>query len=121
MKTLIKNLPCNRTTFVEHQDTLDYSIITKEKAAETFHEANSYDINIKNPVRIFNALPIGLRVRWESPNKSGELLIEEAGSLEEASIKRGESTNLNSFNLVDSVKFEVNLDFGDSSANSERF
>jgi hypothetical protein len=121
VKTLIKNLPCNRTTFVEHQDTSDYSIITKEKAAETFQEANSYDINIKNPLRVCNALPIGLRVRFGTPNKSGDLLAEEVGSFEESSIKRGEYSNLNCFNLVDTIKFEVNLDYGGGSATSERF
>ena len=121
MKTLIKNLPCNRPTFVEHQDTSDYSIITKEKAAETFQEANSYDINIKNPVRVCNALPIGLRVRWGTPQKSGELLGEEVGRFEGAIMKRGENADINCFNLVDTVKFEINLDYGGGSAASERF
>jgi len=91
VKTLIKNLPCSRTTFVEHQDTSDYSIITKEKAAETFQEANSYDINIKNPVRIWNALPIGMKVRWVTPKNKGLLAADEVTSFYEAAIKQGEN------------------------------
>jgi hypothetical protein len=36
-------------------------------------------------------------------------------------MKRGENSDLNCFNLVDPVNFEVNLDYGGSSATSERF
>ena len=51
IKTLIKNLPINKTTFVEHESSSEFSIIMKEKRLMGENlEANTFDISIKVPV-----------------------------------------------------------------------
>jgi hypothetical protein len=55
--TIIDRLPKNATTFLFHGT--QYSIIIKEKSELT----RSYNINIKTPVVIKNALPCNLRIK----------------------------------------------------------
>lgn len=55
--TIIERLPKNATTFLFHGN--QYSIIIKEKSELT----RSYNINIKTPVVIKNALPCNLKIK----------------------------------------------------------
>ena len=97
VKTLIKNLPANRTTYIEHECG-KYSIITKEAAEESLVDAKLYNISIKVPVMLHNSLPLTLMVR--TSNCSEVLLV-----------PRGESLELSCFNLVSTVNLELNLDY----------
>ena len=62
VKTLIKNLPLNRTTYIEHESER-YTIITKEAAEESLVDAKLYNISIKAPVILYNCLPLTLMVK----------------------------------------------------------
>ncbi|CDW82625.1 ph domain containing protein [Stylonychia lemnae] len=110
-KTIIDKVPKNTTTYLYHGK--QFSVITKEKS----EFKKCYNINIKTPVIIKNALPCNLRVRSKliigerlrlskQPQEEQEYEYE----VREFFIPKGQTLQLYNYNLKNMVNFMFNLD-----------